>query len=288
MQITIEALARAPLDAVWRAWTTPWDITQWNAASDDWHTTSASVDLRVGGGFSSRMEAKDGSMGFDFAGTYTQVMPQQRLECSFGDRSLRVEFLPGPGGVTVRETFDAEETHSVEQQRQGWQAILDNFVRHVESGAAAATGTEPVEARSDRRSRLIAAPPAAVFAAMSDPVRVARWWGPAGFRNTIHEFDFRPGGRWRLTMHGPDGRDHPNESRFVRIEPGRLLAIEHFSGHHFVLEIALHAEGAGTRVAWCQTFDTAAHHARIADFVANANEENLDRLAAEVVRPGPP
>jgi len=129
--ITVETTIAAPIDLIWLTWTTPADIQQWNAASDDWHTTAASVDLRVGGTFSSRMEAKDGSMGFDFAGTYTQVVEHQLIECAFGDRTLRVEFLPGPEGVTVRETFEAEPTHSEEQQRAGWQAILDNFARHV-------------------------------------------------------------------------------------------------------------------------------------------------------------
>lgn len=133
MKITVEALINAPIEAVWQAWTTPDDIKQWNAASDDWHTTSASVDLRVGGGFSSRMEAKDGSMGFDFAGTYTKVVPHQVLECTFGERTMQVEFVAGANGVTVRETFDAEQTHSIEQQRDGWQAILNNFARHVEA-----------------------------------------------------------------------------------------------------------------------------------------------------------
>ncbi len=133
MKITIETLVNAPLKDVWQAWTTPEDIKQWNSASDDWHTTTASVDLRIGGAFSSRMEAKDGSMGFDFAGTYTQIMEQQLIECSFGDRVLVVEFLAGANGITVRETFDAEPTHSVEQQRDGWQAILNNFARHVEA-----------------------------------------------------------------------------------------------------------------------------------------------------------
>ncbi|MEJ8854944.1 SRPBCC family protein [Variovorax robiniae] len=132
MKITIETVVRAPIDKVWAAWTTPADIVQWNAASDDWHTTKASVDLCVGGAFSSRMEAKDGSMGFDFAGVYTQVVPNALIESSFGDRTLRVEFVPGVDGVTVRETFDAEKTHSVEQQRGGWQSILDRFARHVE------------------------------------------------------------------------------------------------------------------------------------------------------------
>ncbi|MFM2052244.1 MAG: hypothetical protein RL456_281 [Pseudomonadota bacterium] len=132
--ITVEARVRASPDAVWRAWTTPADIVRWNAASDDWHTTRAAVDLRVGGAFSSRMEAKDGSMGFDFAGTYTRIEPLRLIECTFGDRTLRVEFLAEADGVTVRETFDAETTFSIEQQRAGWQAILDRFARHVEHG----------------------------------------------------------------------------------------------------------------------------------------------------------
>ena len=133
MRITIEKFVNAPIEAVWCAWTTPDDIKQWNAASDDWHATKASVDLRDGGAFSSRMEAKDGSMGFDFAGTYTKVVKHRSIECSFGDRMLLVEFAADTNGVTVRETFDAESTHSVEQQREGWQAILHNFARHVES-----------------------------------------------------------------------------------------------------------------------------------------------------------
>ena len=132
MKITVEAEVAAPIDEVWRAWTSPEDIKAWNAASDDWHTTKAAVDLRVGGAFSSRMEAKDASMGFDFAGTYTTVVEHKLIECAFGDRSLRVEFIPGNNVITIRETFDAETTHSVEQQQQGWQAILNNFVKHVE------------------------------------------------------------------------------------------------------------------------------------------------------------
>lgn len=133
MKISIETTVRAPVAEVWRAWTSPEDIKQWNAASDDWHTVSSSVNLREGGEFSSRMEAKDGSMGFDFAGTYTKIVPHKLIECAFGERSLQVEFIEIPGGVTVRETFDAEETHSIEQQRDGWQAILDKFAHHVEN-----------------------------------------------------------------------------------------------------------------------------------------------------------
>ena len=133
MQISVEAIVAAPVEKVWHAYTTPEEIERWNAASDDWHTTSATVDLREGGAFSSRMEAKDGSMGFDFAGTYTRIVENELIEYSFGDRTARVEFTEGPDGVKVRVTFDSEPSHSVEEQRQGWQAILDNFARHVEA-----------------------------------------------------------------------------------------------------------------------------------------------------------
>ncbi len=132
MKNTVETLVHAPVAKVWSAYTSPDAIKQWNAASDDWHTTSASVDLRTGGAFSSRMEAKDGSFGFDFAGTYTRIEQHELIEYSFGDRSGRVEFLQLPEGTRVRSTFDAEAQNSIEQQRQGWQAILDSFTRYVE------------------------------------------------------------------------------------------------------------------------------------------------------------
>jgi uncharacterized protein YndB with AHSA1/START domain len=137
MKITVETTVKAPIEQVWRAWTTPDDIKQWNAASDDWHTTAAAatLDLKAGGAFSFRMEAKDGSFGFDFAGTYTQIVPYQVIGMEFGGRTAVVDFIPQIGSVTVRETFDAEETHSVDQQRQGWQAILNRFARHVEKRA---------------------------------------------------------------------------------------------------------------------------------------------------------
>jgi uncharacterized protein YndB with AHSA1/START domain len=133
MKITVETKVAAPIKQVWKAWTTPEDIKQWNAAFDDWHTTAATVDLRVGGSFLSRMEAKDGSVGFDFSGTYTRIVEHELMECSFGDRVMLVEFLPGQEEVTIRETFDTETTHSEEQQRQGWQAILNSFARYVET-----------------------------------------------------------------------------------------------------------------------------------------------------------
>jgi len=133
MNISIQTIVRAPIEQVWKAYTSPEDIVQWNAASDDWHTTSSSVELRVGGVFSSRMEAKDGSFGFDFAGTYTKIIPNELIEYSFGDRTASVEFKPTKDGVIVRINFVAETEHSIEQQEQGWQAILNKFAKHVET-----------------------------------------------------------------------------------------------------------------------------------------------------------
>jgi len=131
MKITVSTIVAASLAEVWHAYTTPDDIKVWNAASSDWHTTSAEVDLRVGGKFCSRMEAKDGSFGFDFAGEYTNLIPQQLLEYSFGERHASVEFNEVSDGVLVKVTFDPETNHTEEQQRDGWQAILDNFARYV-------------------------------------------------------------------------------------------------------------------------------------------------------------
>lgn len=136
MKIVVSTLVAAPIDEVWRAYTTPADIRLWNAASPDWHTTASSVDLRPGGRFSSRMEAKDGSFGFDFEGEYTRVVPHQLIEYVFGDRTAVVEFMDEAQGVTVTVTFESEPTHSEEEQRMGWQAILDNFARHVKGKLA--------------------------------------------------------------------------------------------------------------------------------------------------------
>jgi len=136
-KIIVETFVKAPLGRVWNAWNNPTDIQQWNAASNDWHTTKSSVDLREGGKFQSRMEAKDGSEGFDFEGTYTKVVPNKSIVYKMSDgREVSVEFFERSGGVQVTETFDPESENTPDLQRQGWQAILDNFKRHVESKEA--------------------------------------------------------------------------------------------------------------------------------------------------------
>jgi uncharacterized protein YndB with AHSA1/START domain len=131
--ITIETTVNAPIAKVWSAYTTPADIMKWNAASDDWHTTAAAVDLREGGAFSSRMEAKDGSFGFDFAGTYTKIIPHQHIVYAFGDRKADVEFHQEGSGVKLVVKFEAETDNPIEMQKGGWQAILNNFKKYVEA-----------------------------------------------------------------------------------------------------------------------------------------------------------
>jgi uncharacterized protein YndB with AHSA1/START domain len=130
-QVVVETTVTAPVEIVWKAFTSPDDIKQWNFASDDWHCPAASVDLREGGKFSSRMEAKDGSMGFDFEGTYTKIIPNKRIEYAFGDRTAFVEFSPAGNQTGLKVSFDPENQFPVEQQRSGWSAILENFRKYV-------------------------------------------------------------------------------------------------------------------------------------------------------------
>lgn len=131
--ITVETTVNAPIEKVWAYWTEPEHIKKWNSASDDWHTPKAENDLREGGSFSSRMEAKDGSMGFDFGGTYTTVMNKKEIAYTMGDdRKVSVTF-DGHGDHThIVESFDAESENSPEMQKAGWQSILDNFKKYTE------------------------------------------------------------------------------------------------------------------------------------------------------------
>lgn len=133
-KITIQTNIKAPLAQVWECFTHPNHITQWNFAADTWCCPNATNDLKPNGKFSWRMEAKDGSMGFDFEGVYEQIVPQQLITYSMEDgRKVEITFTPTGNEVTVTETFDAEDTNTIEQQRTGWQAILDNFKKHVEA-----------------------------------------------------------------------------------------------------------------------------------------------------------
>ncbi|MFD1954574.1 SRPBCC family protein [Paenibacillus thailandensis] len=132
-KVTVQAVIQAPIEKVWSYWTEPEHITKWNQASEDWHAPKAENDLRPGGKFLTRMEAKDGSMGFDFAGVYDEVKTHELISYTLGDgRKVEVVFMDLGNETKVVETFGAESTHPVEAQQAGWQAIMDNFKTYAE------------------------------------------------------------------------------------------------------------------------------------------------------------
>lgn len=133
-----------------------------------------------------------------------------------------------------------------------------------------------------RTSRELPATPEAVFAAIQDPARLARWWGPDGFTNTFQTFEFRAGGSWLFVMHGPDGVDYPNESMFLEIVPGSIVRIQHINLPHFELTILLESSPAGTRLSWVGVFENHEFAENARPFLEATAEQNLNRLAHEV------
>ena len=132
--VTVETTVNAAVDKVWNYWSAPEHITKWNNASEDWHSPRAENDLRTGGKFFTRMEAKDGSFGFDFGGEYDKVKTNELIEYTMGDgRKVSVTFSGKADKTKIVETFEAEDTNSIEMQRGGWQAILDNFKKYTET-----------------------------------------------------------------------------------------------------------------------------------------------------------
>jgi hypothetical protein len=134
-----------------------------------------------------------------------------------------------------------------------------------------------------RTSREIPATPSAVFAAIENPSRLARWWGPDGLSSTFDVCEFRTGGAWRFTMHGPDGANYPNVSEFLDVVPGSLVRLRHVNLPHFELSISLQASAAGTLVSWIGVFEDREFAERARQFLETANEQNLDRLTLEVI-----
>jgi uncharacterized protein YndB with AHSA1/START domain len=131
-----------------------------------------------------------------------------------------------------------------------------------------------------RTERILSAVPQKIFAAFAQPDRLARWWGPSGFSNTFHQFEFKPGGRWAFTMHGPNGTDYPNESIFQVIEPDTKIVIEHVARPRFLLTITLAARGDQTHLTWAQEFERPDIAEQLRSICEPANEQNLDRLEA--------
>ncbi|MHC1776207.1 MAG: SRPBCC family protein [Lentimicrobium sp.] len=217
-KITVEATINAPVEKVWLLWTGPEHITQWNNASDDWHTPAAENDLRIGGKFSFRMEAKDGSMGFDFWGIYTTIEPLQFIGYTLGnERKVEIRFVAEANKTRIVETFDPEDVNSAELQQTGWQAILNNFKKYAET----ASGMEKLHFEIS-----IKASASKVFSTMIHEKHYAEW--TAVFNPTSrYEGSWEKGSDILFIGTDKDGNTGGMISRIKDNIPGRFLSIEH-------------------------------------------------------------
>jgi uncharacterized protein YndB with AHSA1/START domain len=185
-----------------------------------------------------------------------------------------VEFVAAEGGTRMVFTEHAvflDGQDGTASRREGTEALLANLGAHLEREAE----REVVSSRVFPYSR------EELFSAFADPNRLARWWGPRGFRNTFAVCDFRAGGEWRFTMHGPDGTDFPNHSVFEEVAPERIV-IRHVSEERFTMTVTLDEEDGGTRLTWAMRFERAEVCRQIRGIVVPANEQNFDRLEAEL------
>jgi uncharacterized protein YndB with AHSA1/START domain len=135
-KIIVKALIHAEKEKVWNAYTNPEHITRWNFADPSWHCPTAANDMRIGGVYSARMEARDGSFGFDFEAIYTEILPGERFTYAFGGRFATVVFQESPEGTMVTITFDPENENPIAMQEEGWQSILNNFKNYTENTAS--------------------------------------------------------------------------------------------------------------------------------------------------------
>ena len=216
--IIVEATIHSPVEEVWKLWTEPNHILHWNYASDDWQTTRAENDLKEGGRFLTRMEAKDGSTGFDFSGQYSKVEQYKQIEYTLDDgRNVQVLFIPGINVTTITEAFEAEHTNSVKMQTEGWQAILNNFKRYVES--------------VDRKEILhfeiiINADVKKVFKNMLDDKKYSEW--TSVFNPTSHfEGSWKKGSKILFLGTDQDGSMGGMVSKIKEYLPERFVSIEH-------------------------------------------------------------
>ncbi|NTS42406.1 SRPBCC domain-containing protein [Flavisolibacter sp. BT320] len=216
--ITVAATIQAPVHKVWTLWTDPQHIVHWNSASDDWHSPSAEADLREGGRFSYRMESKDGSMGFDFSGTFTKVEENKELHFTIDDgRTVQVLFIPYGNETTVKETFEAESTHPVEMQRQGWQAIMHHFKTYAEK--AGTLNTMHFQA-------VIKAPVSTVYNTMLAPETYKTW--TAIFNpSSRYEGSWEKGAKLHFIGEDKEGNTGGMVSRIRENIPNQFVSIEH-------------------------------------------------------------
>ncbi|GDY14262.1 hypothetical protein LBMAG53_31400 [Planctomycetota bacterium] len=288
--IVISRTFTAPRVLVWAAWTDPAQVGLW-WGPNGFTTTIHQIDVRPGGIWIFDMHDPDGTIYPNWI-RYVEIDPPRRLVYVHGgDKdqkdvsfNVTVDFTEEHGRttVTMRHVFPTKQARDEVVERygaiEGGKQHLANLEAHVSSRNTSAT-----DQTTFRCERAIPASIEQVFAAISQPERLARWWGPKGFTNTFHVYHFTPGGRWSLVMHAPNGHKYPNENIFEEIHAPHRVVVRHDGAHAFRLTIALMptAKG-GTFVTWTQVFDDPEEAKRIAHIVIPANDENLLRLEEEV------
>jgi uncharacterized protein YndB with AHSA1/START domain len=262
----------------------------WFHGPDEWIGAVHEMDFRVGGSEISRAGPVGGPV-HSFEARYLDIVPERRIVYSY-DLHLD-DFRMSVSLATIELRPDGKGTKLVFTEQGAFFGELDDpagrehGTRELLDTLGATLGTDPdMAARELTTRRLYDWPRETVFEAFSDPERLARWWGPAGFSNSFHDFEFRPGGAWRFIMHGPDGTDYRNESVFVEVERPERIVFDHLSNHLFRMFFTLTDRDGRTELEMRMRFPTEAEREKIKDFVKPANEQNLDRLQAELARLG--
>jgi uncharacterized protein YndB with AHSA1/START domain len=279
LTVTVAHDYLAAPEQVFDAWLDPQTVGQWLFATPEGVMQRVEVDPRVGGGFT--IAEQRGEALAEHTATYLELERPRRIVFEFaamrGLPSTRVSIdvepvVPG-ARVTLTHVIDPDWAAYLERTREGWATILDGL-----DGRLAADRT--VVSR-----RVVDAPRDVVFHAFANPQLFARWWGPNGFTNTVHEFDLREGGVLRYTMHAPDGSNYEMERRVVElVAPSRIVLDNPDLTHRFIMTQTFADRGEKTLVTWRMRFDSAEEYQRVRQFIEPANEQNFDRLAAQVAR----
>lgn len=273
LRLVVSRLYDAPAERVFDAWLDPDALGQWLFATTDGQMQRVECDPRVGGEFVVS-EIRSGTVA-DHYGRWVEIRRPQHLVFDFWTSAeatptrVTVEITPTAAGCRLTLSHDVLESWAAlkERVRVGWTMILDGLSSTLFAD------------REVVSTRLIDVPRNRVFAAFSDPEQLARWWGPHGFTNTIKKFEFREGGDWHLTMHGPDGVDYRNESVFLTIDPPERIVYDHLrTMHRFLMEMTFFDFDGKTRLTWRQRFESPAELEKVKQFVIPANEQNFDRL----------
>jgi uncharacterized protein YndB with AHSA1/START domain len=281
---SIERVYRASPARTFAAWADPELKARWfHGPLDKWTLVRSELDFCVGGSELAHGRFENGPESI-FSARYHVIEPQQRLVYTYdmivGGRQLSVSLATVEFGLTrdggTRMTFTEQvaflnDDYDLKSREDGTTALLDNFAEAVE---------DPSEVVA---ARVFEQPRARLFEAFSDPKQLVQWWGPEGFTNTIESFDLRAGGAFNLVMRGPDGSIYPNRWRFAEVSPPARVVCEHFEpGHRFTLTLQLVQLGADTLLVWRMRFAERAEADRVRALVEQANEQNLDRLAAHL------